>query len=243
MMSSSLLSAARHPNPLSIFGSATKLWLDRGRGITLGTPPAVAAWADQSGNANDASQGTAGSRPSLGGTGLDFDGSDDHLVVGDHASLDFTTAMTIGMRLSFDTVVADQVALSKAQTTGGAWALQMVGSQSRLWVRFGAGGLPNYGRLTAFSSSTLYSLIVRYYGSGASNALKLRAWVNGSEDSGIAFTGTIPATLADVADALTIARWADAAQRMNGQIRALFIANVAASDAQVANATRYLNAA
>lgn len=61
------------------------LWYDAGSGITHGTAPAVASWADRSGNGHTASQGTVGSRPAtstlaFGGlTSVLFDGSGDNL--------------------------------------------------------------------------------------------------------------------------------------------------------------------
>ena len=228
--------------PLTIFpAGSVRLWL-RWTSVLLGTPPAIATAADQSGLGNDGTQGTVADRPTLvDGVGMDFDGATDHLTVADHASLDLTTAMTIGLRVRFDTVAADQVVLSKGPTTGGSWALQMVGSQNRLWVRFGAGGMPNYGRLSAFSAATWYSLIIRLYGAGATNALRLRAWVNGTEDGGIAYTSTIPSSMAVTTDPVVVGRWADAAQRLNGQLRAVVISDVAADAGQIAALTSYLN--
>lgn len=227
--------------PASIFGaSAVRLDLRRTMGITYGTPPAVAAWADQSSSTNDAVQSTAGSRPSLTADGVDFDGTDDHLVVADDASLDLSTAMMIGLRVRWDTVAADGVVLSKGATTGGSWALQMVGSQNRLWVRFGAGGMPFYGRLTAVSASTWYSLVIVYDGTQGVANNRMKAWWNGTADAGIAYTGTIPATLPVTTDDVVVGRWLDAAQRFNGQIRAVVIA--ASSDtSKVSALTNYLN--
>jgi len=81
--------------PKNISGLA--LWLDAADGSTLfqnsdGTTPATATsdpvgyWRDKSGNSRHATQATAGSRPTIGAQNgrktLTFDGTDDHLVLG-----------------------------------------------------------------------------------------------------------------------------------------------------------------
>jgi hypothetical protein len=75
--------SAAPTTPLTILGSAVKLWLRADLGITIGT--GVSAWADQSGNANDFAQGTGGSQPAFEAAGYSglpsvlFDGVDDVL--------------------------------------------------------------------------------------------------------------------------------------------------------------------
>lgn len=226
--------------PASIFGaSAVRLDLRRTMGITYGTPPAVAAWADQSSSTNDAVQSTAGSRPSLTADGVDFDGTDDHLVVASDASLDLTTKMTIGLRLKFDTVVADQVVMSKMPSSGGSWVLQFVGSQSRLWVRF-ADSL-RYGRLSAMAAGTNYSIVIVYDGDQLVANNRMLAWVNGTQDSGISYTSTIPTSLPVTAHDVVIGRWLNDLQKFNGTMRAAFIAAAAATPAQMPRIFSYLD--
>ena len=71
-------------SPQTILGSSLKLWLDSDLGITLNGSN-VSAWADQSGNGNHVTQGTAGSQPAYttnavnGHAELNFDGADDRL--------------------------------------------------------------------------------------------------------------------------------------------------------------------
>ena len=84
-------------SPQSLAGLV--LWLDA---IALaqanGTP--VAAWADQSGLGNNASQGTAAAQPTYQATaingrpGVVFDGVDDYMSIADASSLD-TPAVTV----------------------------------------------------------------------------------------------------------------------------------------------------
>lgn len=76
--------------PEELVGSGLALWLDADDAstFTFGTGTAVATWADKSGNGNDVTQGTAGSRPvrdavtnTINGLAVvTFDGSDDFLT-------------------------------------------------------------------------------------------------------------------------------------------------------------------
>ena len=226
--------------PLTIFpAGSVRLWL-RWTSVLLGTPPAIATAADQSGLGNDASQGTVADRPTLvDGVGMDFDGTDDHLVVASDASLDLTTKMTIGLRLKFDTVVADQVVMSKMPSSGGSWVLQFVGSQSRLWVRF-ADSL-RYGRLSAMAAGTNYSIVIVYDGDQLVANNRMLAWVNGTQDSGISYTSTIPTSLPVTAHDVVIGRWLNDLQKFNGTMRAAFIAAAAATPAQMPRIFSYLD--
>ena len=74
--------------PLSILGGPSTVlqWVRSDLGITL-NGSTVSAWADQSGNGNDYSQGTAAKQPTYNATGganntpyLLFDGTDDELI-------------------------------------------------------------------------------------------------------------------------------------------------------------------
>lgn len=71
--------------PADIAGLA--LWLDASQIVGLSDGDPVATWADESGNSNDATQGTSGRRPTYqtgeinGLPVVRFDGADDRLVV------------------------------------------------------------------------------------------------------------------------------------------------------------------
>lgn len=226
------------PTPLSIFGATDlRLWLDYKLGVTLGTPPDVAAWADQSGRANDASQGTAADRPDLvAGTGIDFDGASDYVSITDHASLDFTTALTIGLRLRYTNIAGGGVLLCKTPSGGGAWVLQTV--TSSVWWRFGA--LSNYSITPALSTGTWYSMVFVFDGGGAGNAQRSRFWLNGVEQVQT-FNGTIPATIPVTADNLFFGRFTDlAVQHFDGDLKAAVCAAKVSTAADVAALTAYL---
>jgi hypothetical protein len=71
------------------------LWLDANRGISLATSNVI-TWADQSGNANNATPFAVANRPTYvtnsvnGYPSLSFDGTNDELRVADNATLDLT---------------------------------------------------------------------------------------------------------------------------------------------------------
>ena len=89
-------------SPRSIFGSSLAAWYQFNRGITLGTPPEVAAWADQSGRANDLVQTTVASRPFTAADGVDFDGIDDNIAAPSSSTLDVVSALTVAIRVKPD---------------------------------------------------------------------------------------------------------------------------------------------
>lgn len=72
-----------------------KVWLDANRGLTI-VAGGVNVWADQSGNAFNATANGAAARPTLvaasvnGYPSLDFDGTDDEMWINDNAALDLT---------------------------------------------------------------------------------------------------------------------------------------------------------
>jgi len=77
----------RYFRPDSISG--LKLWLDADDASTITESTGVSAWADKSGQGNNATQGTGASQPSLqaaalnGKSAVRFDGTDDRLSVSD----------------------------------------------------------------------------------------------------------------------------------------------------------------
>jgi len=81
--------AAGPADPLTIVTSVSPfLFLSADLGVTIGT--GVSAWADQSGNGHDASQGTAASQPALVTGDVDFGGRNSILADGSNDFLDVT---------------------------------------------------------------------------------------------------------------------------------------------------------
>jgi len=210
-------------NPITIFGAANvALMLDYTLGITLGTPPAVAAWADQSGNANNASQGTAGNRPDLVATGLDFNGTTDNLSIADAANLDNTTRLIVGVSFIPDVVTGNRCPITKSTTVTGSWALQS--SLAAMRMHFGAVGtaFSEGGTMTA---GVLQRMIHEYDGGGATNALKLQQYLNSATATVLAFTGTIPTSIVNGANAVKVGSWENDLQHFDGVIKRVAVIN------------------
>lgn len=100
------------------------LWLYADAITGLSDDDAVGTWADQSGNGNDATQGTAGQKP-LYKTNIQnslpvvrFDGTDDVMVVSDGASLQ-SAKITLFVACKPDATAVYDTIITKAS---GAWA-------------------------------------------------------------------------------------------------------------------------
>lgn len=226
--------------PIAIFGASNvKLMLDYTLGVTLGTPPAVAAWADQSGNANNASQGTAGNRPDLVATGLDFNGTTDSLTVADAASLDATTRLVVAMALTPDVVSGTHVPISKAPGGGGSWSVQTNGAAIRLHI--GSAGI-NFAEGGTMSAGTLQRMIWEVVGGGATNPDKVQQYLNSATATVLAFTGTIPTSIPVGADAVTLGAFGGGLQFFDGKIRrlALIVPSATTTAAQRARLDAWL---
>lgn len=147
-------------SPASISG--LQLWLDASQITGLNDGDAVATWSDLSGNANNATQGTASARPTYqtgeinGQPVVQFDGVDDYLSI---PSINANTSGTVFI-------------VGKKVTAGGDfWGLQNFTSATGPSVPFyyngdgnlylQRGGAGNYvgrsGQNTALQSPFLYS--------------------------------------------------------------------------------------
>lgn len=226
--------------PIAIFGAANvKLMLDYTLGVTLGTPPAVAAWADQSGNANNASQGTAGNRPDLVADGLDFNGTTDSLAVADAASLDATTRLVIAMAFTPDVVSGTHVPISKAPGSGGSWSVQTNSAAIRLHI--GSAGT-SFAEGGTMSSGALQRMIWEFVGGGATNPDKIQQYLNSASATSLSFIGTIPASIPVGGDVVTISAFNGGAQFFDGRIRrlALIVPSATSTAAQRARLDAWL---
>lgn len=238
-MAGLLMASTTQVTPVTVFGALCAWSYARSRGITHGTGANVAAWADQSGNANNAAQGTDASRPTLTSDGLDFDGSNDHLSTPDAASLDATTKLTIGYRVKLDTVGSDQGINHKGTVATACWMIQHVGSNQKTWWREGA-GLGRYGQSPVLSASTWYSMIWVYDGTQTGNSNRLKLYQDGTLQT-LTYGGTIPSSLGTDSNPMLVGQLEGGIQRMNGQLRAIFGARAAADAVAVARLTRYLD--
>ena len=88
---------------------------------------------------------------------------------------------------------------------------------------------------------TNYSIVIVYDGDQLVANNRMLAWVNGTQDSGISYTSTIPTSLPVTAHDVVIGRWLNDLQKFNGTMRAAFIAAAAATPAQMPRIFSYLD--
>lgn len=202
-------------------GATLSTWLKSSRGITAGTPPAVSQWDDLSGNNNHAAQATAGSRPSLIGGVIVFDGTDDRLTIPDAASLDPTTDFVVAMRVRPDSLSGSKVWLSKSDSgAGGEWYVQYSGE-----LRFGCGsGVAGNAPSGAFTLSAWHTALAIYRGAGIGNTGRLRWRINGVEQTNTYYS-TIPATLTAGTTVVTVSSFSDGAQYFPGAFGEIVLIN------------------
>jgi hypothetical protein len=118
-----------------------EVWLDAGAGVTTGAGGAVSAWADQSGNGNNAAQATAGDQPVLVSSSagfnnqpvLSFNGSTDYM----QAPLPVSAAggLTVFVVASHDSVNSNRAIVGGSQGNYGGssqWFLMESTASSNL---------------------------------------------------------------------------------------------------------------
>lgn len=224
--------------PISIFGAAYVIaWHVYNRGVSLGTPPEVAAIADQGQNANGLFQGTASLRPLLASDGVNFDGTDDIMNAATNASLDSGASFTLGIRIKPDVVTSNRVPIARSQSGSGSWSIQTASAGIRM--HFGAPGVA-FGEVgSMLSAGTERTFVWVYDGAGATNADRLKMWRDGVAQT-ISFTGTIPATISNTATDLTWGAYANNVQFFDGRIKGTVCVNRVATDVQRGQLETYL---
>lgn len=226
--------------PASIFGAALAFWHERDLGVTYGSGTEVSGWADQSGNGNNASQGTAADRPTqaTATAPIEFDGTSDRLNVADAATLDPTTSFTLVLRFRPDTLAGTRMWIAKSPATGaGAWWVQYAGE-----LRFGlsatqAGRIP----AAAFTAGSWCTVVWIFDGSQATDATRLRGYVDGVQQT-LTFFGVIPATMTVDTNTIAIGSTNDGAQFSDEGVNLTVGANTVATAPQLTAITSYATA-
>lgn len=124
-----------------VFG--LNLWL-KADTLTLANAAVVPTWADRSGSANDASQGTNGARPTFksnavnGKPAVVFDGSSKFMTVANHASLNVTSGQSVFAVYKPTSAIAGSVLVSKSTSSAlnDGWGLSDLDGTGTGWGFF-----------------------------------------------------------------------------------------------------------
>lgn len=217
---------------------APHIWLRSSDSIVFGTDPAIAAWYDRSGEANDAWQGTATNRPSLASGVVEFDGTDNYMVIYHTAALQAAAHMTVAMRVRVDRVSTAEMILTKStNASGGSWSVQNNAGELRFW--FGTPGT-NGGYLPAgLVAGNWYTIVWVYDGDQTGNASRLKLWIDGVQKP-LSYYGTIPATVAVTSYDIHLGASSDPLQYFDGAFREVVWQPDTLTDAQVGLLSEYL---
>ncbi len=220
------------PSGLSGLG----IWLRADLGVTQsGT---ISAWADQSGNGNNAAQGTSGSRPTYLSTATDnkpaasFDGTDDQLDVTDSGTIGSTTAFSVSCWVrTGSTFPTDGTII--AQWGATERFLMRVETGGNLVVSISNGTAGTATVSAALAVNTWYLLTFTYDGAGSGNSGRLKLFINGRLQSST-FSGTVPASTGNPTTVLSIGSRNSASTYFNGYIsEVVFVDNRAMTEDEV----------
>jgi len=131
-----------------------------------------------------------------GGRGLVFDGVSDYLDCGDITSLNSTSAFTISVWIKSDNTNSLDYLYNK--TSSSSSLIRMAIAYNIMYFNVYNGGNA-YGSV-AFTSTDWNHISLVFNGSGTGNSNRLKAYINGEEQS-LTYTGTIPSTTANLSGA------------------------------------------
>lgn len=223
--------------PVTIFGTTLVAAFDYRRRVSVSSG-AVVTVRDFSRNGNDVIQVTSGQRPLLAAAGFDFDGTDDNLACASNGSLASSASLTVALRMTPDVVTGNAVPFARSQSTSGSWSVQT--NSAALRMHLGTPGV-NFGEIaSALAAGTERTYVFVYDGDGATNADKLKLWIDGVSQS-VSFTGTIPTTVPASSNSLSLGCFSGPdGQYFNGKIKAAVMANAVATTTQRAALEAYL---
>lgn len=151
---------------------------------------------------------------------IQITGTAANFAVPDNVALTTETAQTVAFWFQKTTEASVAFICGKSgASTSKEWAIQN-DSSDLTEIRFIWGtSVSHSGRTTGttLNTGTWYHVCVRYDGTQATNATRLRAWINGSEVT-LTYAGTVPAALTDTATDLTCGRTHNLAQQWAGYV-------------------------
>jgi hypothetical protein len=232
------LAEATSPITIAPLPYAPRIWLRSSDGIVYSADPVISAWYDRSGEANDAWQGTDTNRPSLASGVVNFDGTDNYMVIYHTAALQAAAHMTVAVRVRVDRISTSEMIITKStNASGGSWSMQNASGELRFW--FGTPGTDGGYLASGVAAGNWYTIVWVYDGDQTGNANRLKLWINGVQQT-LAFYGTIPATTGVSALDIHLGASADPLQYFEGAFREVVYQPDTLTDAQVALLSTYL---
>ncbi len=153
-----------------------------------------------------------------------FDGVNESINIPDSSSLDFTTKLTVSAWIKQPSLAVDKgIVVKWDYQTEGTFGFQTAGVSDELQV-FVANALTdsggNHGSTTNADmvAGNWYNIVFVYDGDGATNADRLKIYMNGAEKT-MSFTGTISASLQNSAASVKIGKF-------GGELDRFFIGNI-----------------
>ena len=164
------------------------------------------------GNSGTLTNGPASTEGKLG-QGLSFDGTDDYVSVADAAA--FTeSALTVSFWKKNTNVASNSKYVTKSATNQRSWSVESsdAGRNIRFIVSNSSSSESEYGDTPtgSMTAGEWYFVTCVFDGSGLTNAERVQIYINGVAQS-VAFTGTIPASLVNNTQAVTLGGKASAA--------------------------------
>jgi len=176
-----------------------------------------------------------------------WDGSNDYMTLGDTTELNSATAFTIEGWFYYSNLTKDQWMLRKYSDNNNYIGLELAANSLYFLIYTGASGTyGNLGTISGLVSLNTWNHWVFYYNgsSGGGNSGRMKVYVNNVE-RGFAYTGTIPATTANLAtknlyigqNALNDKYWVGRADELKIYGKALSTTEIA----QLYNSYKYKN--
>jgi hypothetical protein len=223
--------------PADISGLA--LWLDAtdATTITLDGSNNVSAWADKSGNSNNAPQSSTTLRPSgigslNGKTAIDFDGIDDYLEIANSTSINLGPNLSIFVVHKCDTMASRQTLFNFANTSAAHSAPGFEVGALNVASSYGV-TIPGIYVLTQVNSASTSAAVAGFMQASSANTVIRK---NGSQIAG-------PATQAGISAsglAKLIGVRAAGSQPYNGTIGEIVVYNKVLTGTDLTNLESYL---